>query len=94
MLALVKGADPLVKGGVLQWEMQWLDEPKLGTGCQAGTEQPIRGVKPGRNEGPREAGWIVSPPSGARGRWRLRHPDPLDSEGGVGMPESGPAASG
>lgn len=33
----------------------WLDEPKLATGCQAGTEQPIRGVKPGRSEGPREA---------------------------------------
>lgn len=61
MEALVKGADPLVKGGVVQWEMQWLDEPRLGTGCQAGTEQPIRGVKPGRSEGPREAEWIVSP---------------------------------
>ncbi len=42
-------------------EMQWLDEPKLGTRCPAGTEQPIRGSKPGRSEGPREAEWMSSP---------------------------------
>ncbi|MEV7282652.1 hypothetical protein [Streptomyces sp. NPDC093111] len=30
LVALVKGADPLVEGGVLQ--MDWLDEPKLRTG--------------------------------------------------------------
>lgn len=55
-----------------------------------GTEQPTRGVKPGRSEGPREAERIVSPSNGARGRWRLRHPDPLELEGGVGVPECTP----
>lgn len=55
LVALVEGADPLVEGGVVQCEKEWLDEPKLGTGVEPGTEQPNRGVKPGRCEGPREA---------------------------------------
>lgn len=64
--ALVQGADPLSKAGYCC--ENWLNEPKLGTRCPAGAEQPIRGSKPGRSEGPREAEWMSSPLSGARGR--------------------------
>lgn len=81
------GTATRLSGGVLRLEER-LDEPKPRTGVNR-DRAADRGVKPDRSEGPREAEWIVSPLSGARGRWRLRHPDPLETEGGVGVPETG-----
>lgn len=78
-----------LSGGVVQWTCSGSMSRSSGP-ASTGTEQPSRGVKPGRSEGPREAEWIVSPLSGARGRWRLRHVDPLETEGGVGVPSFGP----
>ncbi len=64
-----------------------LDELEPRAGCEPETGRPtwmlnLVGMK-GR-AGPK---WIAVRLFGARGRWHLGHPDPLDSEGGVGVPE-------